>query len=87
MQSVTSFPGHEPWGLGRGWGRGVGSGGRKEERASEWRYHSVRSLGGGKCFRSEEGRRGKHLTFLFLTWGTTGQQEHGRMGDSHLSVH
>lgn len=71
MQSATSLPGHEPWGQGRGWGRVVGSGGRKEEKASEWRYHSVRSLwaggGGKKCFRFKEGRRGKYLTFLFVT--------------------
>lgn len=61
----------------------------KKKGASEWRYHSMRSLWVGRedMFQIQEGRRRKYFTLLFLTWGTTGRQEHGGMGESLLSVY
>lgn len=61
----------------------------KKKGASEWRYHSMRSLWVGRedVLQIQEGRRRKYFTLLFLTWGTTGRQEHGGMGESLLSVY
>lgn len=42
-------------------------------------------MGGEGRSVSDSGR--EYFTLLFLTWGTAGQQEHGRMGESCLSVY